>query len=70
LTTVFAIPLFQAGVKYEGASEAGILSMAEPICGVAVGKIFLKENLTLLGIAGCVFMCVGIIFVEKSNLKK
>lgn len=66
LTTVFAIPLFQLGVKYEGASEAGILSMAEPVVGIILGAALLSEPVTIVGLVGCVMMGIGIICVEKA----
>ena len=66
LTTIFAIPLFQLGVKYEGASEAGILSMAEPVCGIILGAVLLSEQVTVTGIIGCIMMGIGIVCVEKA----
>lgn len=66
LTTLAAIPLFQAGVKLEGAAEAGIVSMAEPVCGVIFGVSFLSEPVTLAGIIGCVLLGIGVFCVEIS----
>lgn len=66
LTTIFAIPLFQAGVKYEGAAEAGIISMTEPVTGIIIGTFLLGEKITLIGIVGCVLISIGIFCVEKA----
>lgn len=66
LTTLVAIPLFQLGVRSEGASEAGILSMAEPVCGIILGALLLGEDTTVMGIIGCILLGMGIICVEKA----
>lgn len=66
MTSLFAVPLFQAGVRYEGSTEAGILSMSEPVTGILVGAMVLDENVTLIGLVGCVLIGIGVILVEKS----
>ena len=44
MVTLGAMPLFQAGIRYEGASAAGILSTVEPVTSVALGALFLGER--------------------------
>ncbi len=62
LTTFAAVPLFQRGVEKEGATEAGLLSIAEPVTSILLGALFLGEKLTLKGILGVIFMALGLIF--------
>lgn len=64
LTTLVAIPFFQRGVELEGATEAGIISMAEPVVSVMSGLILFGESITLAGGIGCVFIALGIWLVE------
>ncbi|MBQ7794242.1 MAG: EamA family transporter, partial [Clostridia bacterium] len=45
----------------EGAAEAGILSMAEPVTSIILGITLLGEQLTILGILGVVLMALGMI---------
>lgn len=65
LVTIFAMPLFQAGVKYEGASTAGVLSTFEPITTTALGVAFLGEGIGLVQIIGGVIIISGLIIAEK-----
>jgi len=64
LISLFALPLFQMGVLYEGASTAGILSTVEPITGVIVGAVVLNETLTIFGMIGCALILAGVILIE------
>ncbi len=65
LTTFVAIPFFQRGVEIEGAAEAGIISMAEPVVSILAGVIFFGEGITIAGGIGCVLIAVGIWLVER-----
>ena len=67
LISLFALPLFQLGVLYEGASTAGILSTIEPITGVIVGALFLNERLNIFGVIGCILILAGVILIEKGK---
>lgn len=67
LISLFALPLFQMGVLYEGASTAGILSTVEPITGVVMGAVFLNEKLTLFGTIGCILILLGVILIEHGK---
>lgn len=65
LITIGAIPLFQLGVRYEGASTAGIISALEPITTILLGAVFLGENMGLVQYFGGAMMILGVIITEK-----
>ena len=69
LVTLCAMPLFQAGVRYEGASAAGILSTVEPVTSVALGALFLGERVETGQIMGASMILFGVILAER-GLKK
>ncbi|MFQ7290675.1 MAG: DMT family transporter [Monoglobales bacterium] len=64
LSTLIALPLFQAGVRYEGASTAGIMSAFEPVTSIAAGALFLGEYVGLMQIFGAAIIILGIGLVE------
>lgn len=64
MITLFAMPLFQAGVRYEGASTAGIMSTFEPITSVALGAMFLGEIVGLPQLLGGLMIIAGVILAE------
>lgn len=63
--TLGAMPLFQAGVRYEGASTAGIVSTLEPIISVAFGVVFLGETLGAAQVVGMAMIIAGIMPVNR-----
>lgn len=65
LATLIAAPMLQAGIKYEGASTAGILSAFEPMTTTALGAVFLSEHLGAVQLAGCGLIFFGLILAEK-----
>lgn len=65
IVTAGAIPLFQLGVRYEGASTAGIVSAFEPITTLVMGAAFLGETMTALQIAGGALILIGVTLAEK-----
>ena len=65
LITVFATPLFQIGVKYEGASTAGVLSTFEPITTTALGFAFLGEHIGMAQLAGGMVIITGLVLAQK-----
>lgn len=65
MVTLGAMPLFQLGVRYEGASTAGIMSTFEPITSVAVGAMFLGEFVGVSQIFGIMMILSGIIVSNK-----
>ncbi len=64
LVTLLAIPLFQRGVKYEGAATAGIMSTFEPITSVAMGAVFLGEIVGGAQMLGGAMILSGVIMAE------
>lgn len=65
LITIGAIPLFQAGVRYEGASTAGIVSALEPITTIILGALFLGETMGLVQYFGGAMIILGVGIAEK-----
>lgn len=64
LVTLLAIPLFQRGVKYEGAATAGIMSTFEPITSMAMGALFLGEIVGAAQMLGGAMILSGVIMAE------
>lgn len=69
MVTLGAMPLFQAGVRYEGASAAGIMSTIEPVTSVALGAVFLGERIETGQLMGAGMIIFGILLAEY-GLKK
>lgn len=65
-----AMPLFQVGVRTEGASVAGILSATEPITSVLSGVIFLHEFMNAGQVMGGFMILFGIILIQGKRIKK
>lgn len=70
LVSIGAITLFQMGITLIGASSTAILSMLEPITGVAFGVLVLGETLSLPKLAGCVLILAGVLMVALSGISK
>lgn len=68
--TLGAMPLFQAGVRYEGAATAGILSTLEPITSIIVGAIFLGELVGPGQIMGGALIIMGVLMSQKKHKEK
>lgn len=68
MITLISVPLFQLGVRYEGAQTAGILSTVEPLTGIAVGRIFLKETITPVQYIGIALILMGLVIIEIKGL--
>ena len=67
ITTVLALPLFQLGVRYEGAPSAGIISAIEPITTLALGALFLGERMSLPQLLGGVIILAGVMLAQRSG---
>ena len=65
LVTAFALPLFQIGVRREGASTAGIVSAFEPITTLVMGAAFLGESMSAAQYAGAAAIIIGITLAER-----
>lgn len=63
-TSLGALPLFQLGVRYTGASTAAVLSTLEPITSIAVGILVLGEELSVFKWVGCVLILAGVVLVS------
>lgn len=67
LVTLIGLPCFQLGLRYEGASTAGIISTVEPITGVVLSALVFNEPLTLLETLGCIIIITGVVMLEKEK---
>lgn len=65
MITAGAIPMFQLGVRYEGASTAGIVSAFEPITTLVMGMAFLGEGMSAMQMAGGGLILIGVTLAEK-----
>ena len=65
LVTLGATPLFQVGVREEGASTAGVMSTFEPITSVALGAMFLGEAVGTAQLVGCAMILAGVAAAQK-----
>lgn len=65
LVTLGAMPLFQLGVRREGAAAAGILSTVEPITSIICGAVFLGEPIGAGQLMGGAMILLGVILAEK-----
>ena len=70
VTTLGAMPLLQIGIRYEGASTAGILSTVEPITTIILGAIFLGEIINTSQILGGALIITGVLLSQhKQKIK-
>lgn len=67
LATLVAMPLFQIGVRLEGAATAGILSTLEPITSIIAGMLFLGESITTGKLIGSSMILFGILLIERQK---
>ena len=65
IVTAVALPLFQLGVREEGASTAGIISAFEPITTLVMGAAFLGESMSAAQILGGALILAGVTMAEK-----
>ena len=69
ITTLGAMPLLQIGIRYEGASMAGIISTVEPITTIVLGATFLGEIISTGQIIGGALILFGV-FLSQRGMKK
>lgn len=67
LISLGAIPLFQAGVRYEGASTAGIISALEPVTTIILGVAILGEPMGITQYIGGGLIITGIVLAEMNG---
>lgn len=65
LITLLAMPLFQVGVRMEGAATAGILSSIEPITTLILGAVFLGEIIGAAQLIGGALILFGVTAIQK-----
>lgn len=68
--SVGALSLFQLGIRYTGASTAAILSTLEPITSIVLGVLVLREEISLLKLAGCAFILASVILITLAERKQ
>ena len=64
------MPLLQAGIRYEGAATAGIISAGEPITTTILGAVFLGEHISMAQLLGSVLIIMGVLLVQQDSKKK
>ena len=64
-----AMPLFQLGVRYAGAEDAGIYSTLEPVTSMALGAVVLGETMGAPQMMGGALIVFGVLIVERSKQK-
>lgn len=70
ITTLGAMPLLQVGIRYEGASTAGIISTIEPITTIILGAAFLGEIIGTGQIIGGALILFGVFLSQRKLNKK
>ena len=70
VTTLGATPLLQMGIRYEGASTAGIISSVEPITTIVLGAVFLGEIIGTGQIIGGALILFGVFLSQRKLNKK
>ena len=65
--TFCAMPLFQLGIRYCGAAEAGIFSALEPVTSLVLGAFVLGEYKSYSGFIGAAFIILGVLLVQRRN---
>ena len=70
VTTLGATPLLQMGIRYEGASTAGIISSVEPITTIILGAVFLGEIIGTGQIIGGALILFGVFLSQRKLNKK
>ena len=68
IITLISLPLFQLGVRLEGAQTAGILSTLEPLTSITMGRIFLNESISSMQYLGIAMILMGIVILETKEL--
>lgn len=67
LTSIVAVIFFQKGVKIIGPSTASILSTFEPVVGIILGILILKEAMSLNSLIGCMLIIFSVVLITVSE---
>jgi drug/metabolite transporter (DMT)-like permease len=68
--TLFGILFFFAGLSRTGATDAAIISTAEPVLTVILSALLLDEKITLVQTSGGVLILAGILILQLWSGKK
>ncbi|MEG2928743.1 MAG: DMT family transporter [Oscillospiraceae bacterium] len=68
-TSIMGISFLQIGIKHIGASNAAIFSLFEPISGVVLGVLILKESCNVRTLVGCVLILVAVAILSAPQRK-
>lgn len=66
-TSIAALSLFQIGIRLAGAASASMLSTLEPITGIILGALILKEHTSFLKTIGGVCIVISVLLVVKAR---
>ena len=69
ICSYLAMTLFLAGLRRISSSEASTLSTTEPLFGVLIAALFLKEKLSVVQISGGVLILFAMIILALSKEK-
>ena len=67
LSGILAYTLYSSSLKYLEASEASLFYYMQPIFGIPVAVIFLKERMSIIFVIGALLIALGIYKAEKSK---
>ncbi|WP_394740266.1 DMT family transporter [Natronococcus roseus] len=65
IATALPVVTFFAGIKYVGASRAGIISTVEPPVTVALGAALFAEPVTTATLVGGTLILLGVVLLER-----
>ncbi|MGM0420415.1 MAG: DMT family transporter [Bacillota bacterium] len=68
-STVLAVAGFYLGISMIGPSRASIVSTVEPLVTVILAAIFFAERLTLIQLAGGLFILISIVMLQGGKYK-
>ncbi|MEG1049471.1 MAG: DMT family transporter, partial [Oscillospiraceae bacterium] len=68
-TSILGISFLQIGIKHIGASNAAVFSLFEPISGVVLGVLILKESCSIRTFLGCVLILVAVAILSAPKRK-
>lgn len=70
ICSFLAMTLFLAGLRKINSSEASILSTTEPLFGVLIAAVVLKEKLSVMQTCGGILILVAMVLLALTNKKR
>ncbi|MDR1794158.1 MAG: DMT family transporter [Erysipelotrichaceae bacterium] len=67
LVAFVALSFLQKGIGILGSSQAALFSLSEPLSSIVFGILFLKEEFSLVKLAGCVLILGGVLLLAKKK---